>query len=89
MPKSIFNYHCLENSLRRYHGWRKGEALKMIAVTTGLNSIYAVDTLPINILRRLGTRFLNSKKFLKDYLIESAMGLRGDVPDIVKATRPF
>ena len=61
----------------------------MIAVTTGLNSIYAGDTLSINILRRLGARFLNSKKFLKDYLIESAMGLRGDVPDIVKATRPF
>lgn len=89
MSRSILNYHSLENSLRRYHGWRKGEALKMIAVTTGLNSIYAGDTLPINILRRLGARFLNSKKILKDYLIESAMGLRGDVPDIVKATRPF
>ncbi len=65
MSRSILNYHCLENSLRRYHGWRKGEALKMIAVTTGLNSIYAGDTLPINILRRLGAQFLNSKKFSK------------------------
>ena len=88
-PGSILNYHCLHNSLRRYHGWRKGEALKMIAVTTGLNSIYGRDTPPIQILRRLGTRFLNSKKFLKDYLIESAMGLRGDIPDIVKVARPL
>lgn len=88
-PGSILNYHCLHNSLRRYHGWRKGEALKMIAVTTGLNSIYSRDTPPIQILRRLGTRFLNSKKFLKDYLIESAMGLRGDIPDIVKVARPL
>lgn len=88
-PGSILNYHCLHNGLRRYHGWRKGEALKMIAVTTGLNSIYSRDTPPIQILRRLGTRFLNSKKFLKDYLIESAMGLRGDIPDIVKVARPL
>ena len=88
-PGSILNYHCLDNSLRRYHGWRKGEALKMIAVTTGLNSIYGRDAPPIQILRRLGTRFLNSKKFLKDYLIENAMGLRGDIPDIVKVARPL
>ena len=88
-PGSILNYHCLHNSLRRYHGWRKGEALKMIAVTTGLNSIYSRDTPPIQRLRRLGTRFLGSKKFLKDYLIESAMGLRGDIPDIVKVARPL
>lgn len=89
MSRSVLNYQCLDNSLRRYHGWRKGEAFKMIAVTTGLNAIYGQDTLSISILRRLGTRFLDSKKFLKDYLIESAMGLRGDIPDIVKVARPF
>ena len=88
IPKSILDYQRLDNSLRRYNGWRKGEALKMIAVTTGLNWIYGRENLSINRLRRLGARFLGSKKFLKDYLIESAMGLRGDIPDIVKVVRP-
>ena len=31
----------------------------------------------------------NYRKILKDYLIESAMGLRGDIPDIVKVARPL
>ncbi len=88
MPKFILNDQRLENSLQRYHGWRKAEAIKMIAVTTGLNSIYGRDTLPVNTLRRLGAQFLDSRRFLKDYLIESAMGLRGDIPDIVKVARP-
>jgi 2-octaprenylphenol hydroxylase len=89
MLNSESHYQCLYNSLRRYHGWRKGEALKMIAVTTGLNSIYARDTPSVKLLRRFGARFLGSRRPLKDYLIESAMGLRGDIPDIVKVARPF
>ena len=78
----------LDSSLKRYHGWRKSEALKMIAMTTGLNSIYRQHNFPAPLLRRLGLRFLNSRKFWKDCLIESAMGLRGDMPDIVKLDEP-
>ncbi len=85
---SRVNRSGLATSLRRYHGWRKSEALKLIAITTGLNSIYAQNSATIDMLRRLGGRVFNSKKLLKEHLIESAMGLRGDLPDVVKFADP-
>lgn len=66
--------------LTRYQRWRKQHNTRMLHAMQGFKTFYGVETGILPKLRGFGMRLVNQSSFLKRYLIQHAMGLRGDVP---------
>ncbi len=66
--------------LRRYERWRKGENQIMISAMAGFKSLFSHQSLGLGQIRHLGFKLTENLPLLKPYLIERAMGLRGDLP---------
>ena len=73
-------------ALRRYQRWRASETLAMTFVTDGLKRLFQSDALPVRLLRGAGMRTTDRLPLVKEWMIERAMGTRGDLPRIA---RPF
>lgn len=71
------------HTLRRYERWRRGENLAMLSVVEGLKQLFSAEAAPIQNLRSMGLDFVNKATPIKNYLMQRAMGLTGDLPKII------
>ncbi len=70
--------------LARYNHWRRTDVLSMIAATDGINRLFSNDIPPLRMIRRLGLSLVEKTPKLKHYFMFHAMGLTGNLPDMLK-----
>lgn len=70
--------------LARYERWRRFDSLALIAMTDGLNRLFANDVLPIRMAREWGLAFVQRTPPLKRFFMHHAMGLVGDLPRLMR-----
>ena len=69
--------------LRKYERWRKGENALMMNAFSGLKWLFGKSQTPIPELRSIGMKLFNQCKPLQEIAIRRAMGLSGDLPEIL------
>ncbi len=70
--------------LRRYERWRRGENNLMMNVFTGFKILFEQQDFPIPMIRNTGLKLLNRANPLKHWIMKRAMGLTGDLPELLK-----
>ena len=70
--------------LRRYERWRRFDSLALIAITDGLNRLFANDIPPVRLIRDLGLGMVERTQPLKRFFMHHAMGLVGDLPKLMR-----
>jgi 2-octaprenylphenol hydroxylase len=70
--------------LRRYERWRRSENALMMSVVDGLNRLFGAESPTVSALRRLGMGVVAQQSLLRRALTEHALGVRGDVPHLVR-----
>ena len=73
-----------EDVLAAYQQWRRFDNISMLAVTDGLNRLFGINLLPVQLIRGLGLWAVGKMPPLKRFLMRHAMGLVGDLPKIIK-----
>lgn len=71
-------------NLRSYERWRKTEATKMIAGMEGFKRLFAGDNPLKKLFRDIGITAVNNMPSVKQNIIQQAMGLSGDLPELAK-----
>jgi 2-octaprenyl-6-methoxyphenol hydroxylase len=71
--------------LARYARWRRFDSLALIAITDGLNRLFANDLFPLRLARELGLGRVERVGPLKHFFMRHAMGLLGDLPRLMRA----
>jgi 2-octaprenylphenol hydroxylase len=74
----------LTKQLRKYEGWRKAEAQTYIAAMAGLKALFEGDNKFKKLIRGVGLLVTNKAPMIKYKLIQQAMGITGDLPDLAK-----
>jgi 2-polyprenylphenol 6-hydroxylase len=72
--------------LRRYERWRKPENVIAMLAFDGINRLFSNDDPALGALRRAGFTMVDRLAPLKGVFIRRAMGLAGDLPDVVRFT---
>ncbi len=67
-------------ALERYAAWRRFDGMALMAVTDGINRLFANDLLPVRLAREAGLAAVEQVAPLKRYFMRHAMGLVGDLP---------
>jgi 2-octaprenyl-6-methoxyphenol hydroxylase len=67
-------------ALERYAAWRRFDSMALVAVTDGLNRLFANDMLPVRLAREMGLATVDRVPTLKRLFMRHAMGLVGDLP---------
>jgi 2-octaprenylphenol hydroxylase len=70
--------------LRRYERWRRSENALMMTLVDGLNRLFGAAHPAVSSLRRLGLGLVGRQAPLRRALIERALGVRGDLPKLVR-----
>lgn len=70
--------------LRHYERWRRFDSLALIAITDGLNRLFANDFIPLRLARELGLGAVERIAPLKQFFMRHAMGLLGDLPRLMR-----
>ena len=73
-----------EAALGRYERWRRFDGLALIAVTDGINRLFANDLAPLRFVRELGLGAVNLVPPLKRLFMRHAMGTLGDLPRLMR-----
>ncbi len=71
-------------ALERYERWRRFDSLTLIAVTDGLNRLFASESVPLALGRDLGLAAVNHLPGLRKLFMRHAMGLVGDLPRLAR-----
>ena len=71
--------------LRHFERWRKAEAMQMCAAMEGFKRLFQGTNPLQKLIRGAGMRIVNSVPFAKHKAIRQAMGLDGELPQMVKA----
>lgn len=66
--------------LARYQRWRRFDNTLMLALTDGLNRLFAVDAPPVRLARTVGLAAVDALPPLKRFFMRHAMGLVGELP---------
>jgi len=74
----------LHNNLRQFERWRKTEAAQMIASMELLKQLFNGDNPVQKVVRDFALIFADNITPLKSQFIKQAMGLSGELPDIIK-----
>lgn len=74
----------LAKHLRPFERWRKTEALKMVAAMEGFKRLFAGQDPIKKLIRDLGLNMANRSTFAKQRIIQHAMGLEGELPELAK-----
>lgn len=74
----------LAKNLRPFERWRKTEALKMVAAMEGFKRLFAGDHTVKKLIRDAGLSLANHSPFAKQKIIQHAMGLEGELPELAK-----
>lgn len=72
------------DTLERYQRWRRFDNLTMLAVTDGLTRLFDTHLMPVRLARGLGMWGVSKIPPLKRLFMRHAMGLVGDLPEIVQ-----
>lgn len=67
-------------ALERYAAWRRFDGATLVAVTDGINRLFANDLLPVRMVREAGLAVVQRIGPLKQFFMRHAMGLVGDLP---------
>ncbi len=70
--------------LSRYERWRRFDGLALVAITDGLNRLFANDIPPIRLAREMGLGLVQRTPFLKRFFMHHAMGMVGDLPRLMR-----
>lgn len=70
--------------LRHYERWRRFDSLALIAITDGLNRLFANDVLPLKLIREWGLSLVERTPPVKRFFMQHAMGLIGDLPRLMR-----
>jgi 2-octaprenylphenol hydroxylase len=70
--------------LRRYERWRRSENALMMALVDGLNRLFGTTHPAVSSLRRFGLGLVGQQALLRHALIGHALGIRGDLPKLVR-----
>jgi 2-octaprenylphenol hydroxylase len=71
-------------NLRNYERWRKAEAAKMIAAMQGFKDLFSGDNPAKKLVRGLGMTFAGQLPGAKHEIMQRALGLKGDLPNLAK-----
>lgn len=71
------------DALDRYRRWRSLDTLALLAVTDGLNRLFAQTAAPIRLIRDLGLAAVDAAPPLKRLFMRHAMGVIGDLPRLM------
>jgi 2-octaprenylphenol hydroxylase len=74
----------LAKNLRPFERWRKTEAVKMVAAMEGFKRLFAGDQSVKKLIRDAGLSLANHSSFTKQKIIQHAMGLEGELPELAK-----
>lgn len=72
--------------LRRYERWRRSENAVVMGVCDTINRLFAEKSVAIAGLRRFGLSLVTSQSFLRRALVERALGVGGDTPQLARRT---
>lgn len=78
-PDKAFSY----KNLRKFERWRKGHNLMMMGIMDGFKRLFSNEIYPVMQLRNFGLNSVDRIPVLKQLIMEHAMGLKGDFPDIL------
>ncbi|MDN3681701.1 FAD-dependent 2-octaprenylphenol hydroxylase [Vibrio tapetis subsp. quintayensis] len=74
----------LKRNLRPFERWRKAEAAKMITSMQGFRDLFAGDNPAKKLLRGVGMSVADKLPGAKNLIMERALGLKGQLPDIAR-----
>lgn len=69
-----------ELALERYAAWRRFDGLALVAVTDGINRLFANDLFPVRLAREAGLALVDRVPPVKRFFMRHAMGLIGELP---------
>jgi 2-polyprenyl-6-methoxyphenol hydroxylase-like FAD-dependent oxidoreductase len=72
--------------LGRYARWRRSENALLLGTTDTLNRLFGEKNVGVAAVRRLGLALVGSQPLARRALVRRALGLAGDLPQLV--TRP-
>ncbi|WP_199609116.1 FAD-dependent monooxygenase [Flocculibacter collagenilyticus] len=72
------------SALRSYERWRKAEAQTVIAAMEGLKRLFTGTNPLLKFVRSVGLSATDKLTPVKHQIIQNAMGLKGDLPDLAK-----
>ena len=76
--------HGAPEVLARYTRWRRFDAFALVAITDGLNRLFANDILPLRLARDAGLGAVQRIPPLKRFFMRHAAGVLGDLPRIMR-----
>jgi 2-octaprenyl-6-methoxyphenol hydroxylase len=71
-------------TLERYAAWRRFDSLVLVAVTDGINRLFANDLFPLALARNAGLALVERLPPAKRFFMRHAMGLIGDLPRLMR-----
>ena len=73
-------------TLRRYERWRRCENMSMLMMVDQIQRLFSNNQPGLRWLRTTGMDLVGRLPLLRDEIIENAMGNRGDLPKLARAT---
>ena len=73
-----------ETVLGRYESWRRFDTLAMLSATDGLIRLFGGRSTPLRLLRDTGLGVVDRLPLLKSAFVQSAAGLSGEVPRLLR-----
>ena len=74
----------LAKNLRPFERWRKTETVKMVSAMEGFKRLFAGDQPIKKFIRDAGLSLANHSSLTKQKIIQHAMGLEGELPELAK-----
>jgi 2-octaprenylphenol hydroxylase len=74
----------LAKNLRPFERWRKTETVKMVAAMEGFKRLFAGNQPIKKLIRDTGLRLADHSSLTKQKIIQHAMGLEGELPELAK-----
>jgi 2-octaprenyl-6-methoxyphenol hydroxylase len=71
--------------LKRYETWRGLDSFMVALATDGLTRLFGVPGKTASAVRRLGMAAVQRTPMLKDFFMDEARGVSGDLPELLKA----
>ncbi|HFD15372.1 MAG TPA: 2-octaprenyl-6-methoxyphenyl hydroxylase, partial [Rhodospirillales bacterium] len=71
-------------ALEAYEAWRRFDSLALVAVTDGINRLFANDVLPLRLARNVGLALVERLPPAKRFFMRHAMGMVGHLPRLMR-----
>ncbi len=75
--------------LRRYERWRKGDNLGMMFMMDAFKRLFTTRSKPLQFVRNSGIRMTDALDPLKAVIMQSAAGMRGELPSMIRDAKRF